>query len=90
MVGDALLGDTQPPTLDACESIDCLSTCITDFYKEYVTFYHGTFTLCGGCYGAFMCIPDRVTITDSDGTGPCIRVYAIGCIWGSMAVPHRR
>jgi hypothetical protein len=23
----------------------------------------------GGCYSAYMCIPDRVTITDSDGMG---------------------
>jgi hypothetical protein len=58
MVGDALLGGTQLPTLDAYESIDCKSTCITDFYIEYAAFSHGTFTLCGGCYVAYMCIPD--------------------------------
>jgi hypothetical protein len=47
MVGDALLGGMQPPTLDASESIDCLSTSITDFYIVYVAFYHGTFTFVG-------------------------------------------
>jgi hypothetical protein len=88
MVGDALLGGTQPLTLDPFETIDCLSTCITDFYIEYVAFYHGTFTLCEGCYGAYMCIPDRVTITDSDGMCPCTRVYDVGCTWVSMIVPH--
>jgi hypothetical protein len=39
MVGDAVLGGAQPPTLDACESADCLSTCITDFYIEYWNVY---------------------------------------------------
>jgi hypothetical protein len=38
MVGDALLGGTQPLTLDICESIDYLSTCITNFYIEYAAF----------------------------------------------------
>jgi hypothetical protein len=27
MVGDTLLGGTQPPALDACESINCLTSC---------------------------------------------------------------
>jgi hypothetical protein len=52
--------------------VKVLTTCITNFYIEYVAFYHGMFTLCGrggGCYSAYMCIPDRVTITDSDGMG---------------------
>jgi hypothetical protein len=35
----------QPPTFDACEHIDCVSTYITHFYIEYVVFYHGMFTL---------------------------------------------
>jgi hypothetical protein len=58
MVGDALLWGMQHPTSDACDSIDYLSTCITDFYIEYVAFHHGMFTLCRGCYGTYMCIPD--------------------------------
>jgi hypothetical protein len=82
-------GGTQPPTLDACESINCLSSCITDFYIEYAAFYHGMFTLCGGCYDAYMCIPDPDTITDSDGIGPYTRVYAARCAWASAVVPHR-
>jgi hypothetical protein len=83
-------GGMQPPTLDACESIDCPSTCITNFYTEYAAFHHGTFTLCRGCYDAYMCIPDQVTITDNDGTCPYTRVYAVGCAWASTAMPHRR
>jgi hypothetical protein len=83
-------GVPQPRTLDACESIDCLSTCITDFYIEYATFYHGTFTLCRGCYSAYMCIPNQVTIMDSDGMGPCTRVYTVGRTWASTTVPHSR
>jgi hypothetical protein len=42
----------------------------------------------GGCYSTFMYIPDRVTITDSDGMGPSNRVYAVGCARASTAVPH--
>jgi hypothetical protein len=30
--GGALLGDTQPPALDACGGVDCLGTCIIDSY----------------------------------------------------------
>jgi hypothetical protein len=90
MVSDALLEGTQPPTLDACESIDCLTTCITDFYIEYVTFYLGMVTLCRGCYDAYKYIPDGVTITDSDGMGPCIQVYAAGCTWVFATMPHHR
>jgi hypothetical protein len=30
--GGTLLGDTQPMTLDACGGVDCLDTCIIDFY----------------------------------------------------------
>jgi hypothetical protein len=26
---------------------------------------------------------------DSDGIGPCTRVYAVGCEWASAAVPYR-
>jgi hypothetical protein len=81
---------TQPPTLVARESIDCLSTCITNFNKEYAAFYHGMFTLCEGCYGAYMCIPDQVTITGSGGMSLYTRVYAIGCAWAPAAVPHHR
>jgi hypothetical protein len=90
MVGDALLGHTQPPTLDACESIDCLSTCITDIYVEYVAFHHVMCTICGWCYGTYMSIPNRVTIRDSDGMGPCTRLYGVGCAWASIVVPHHR
>jgi hypothetical protein len=88
MVGDSLLGGTQPLTLDACENIDWLSTCITGFYIEYAAFYHGMFTLCMGCCGMYMCIIDRVTIMDSDETGPCTPVYAVRCAWASTPVPH--
>jgi hypothetical protein len=90
VVGGTLLGETQPPVLDACGGTDCLSTCIIDFYIEHVTFYHGSFTLCGESYGACMCIPDRVITTDSDGMGPCTRVYVVGCMWASVVVPYRR
>jgi hypothetical protein len=58
MGSNALLVDTQPPALDACGGIDYLSTCITDFYIDYVVFYYGTLTLCGKCYGVYVCIPD--------------------------------
>jgi hypothetical protein len=64
VVGGILLGDTQPPALDTCGDINCLSTCIIDFYIEHVAFYHGLLTLCGECYGAYMCILDRVITTD--------------------------
>jgi hypothetical protein len=47
VVGGNLLGDTQPPALDACGGIDCPSTYIIDFYIEHVAFYHGPLTLCG-------------------------------------------
>jgi hypothetical protein len=36
--GDTLLGDTQPSTLDACGGVDCLDTCIIDFYIERMAF----------------------------------------------------
>jgi hypothetical protein len=58
VVDDTLLGDTQLLALDACGGVDCLSTCIIDFYIARVAFYHGPLTLCGECYGACMCIPD--------------------------------
>jgi hypothetical protein len=56
--GGALLGDTQPPTLDAYGGIDCLSACIIDFYIESVAIYYGTLTLCRKCYGTYVCILD--------------------------------
>jgi hypothetical protein len=86
--GGDLLGDTQPPTLHACGGIECLSTCITDFYIEYVAFYYGTLTLCGKCCGTYVCIPDLVTKIDNDGMGPCTRVYTIGCAWASATFPY--
>jgi hypothetical protein len=55
MVGDALLRGMQHTTLDACDSIDYLNTCITDFYIECVAFHHGMFTLCGGVM-AHICV----------------------------------
>jgi hypothetical protein len=70
VVGGTLLEDTQPSALDHCGGIEYLSTCNIDFYIEHVAFYHGPLTLCGECYGACMCIPDRVITTDSDGMGP--------------------
>jgi hypothetical protein len=88
VVGGTLLGDTQPPVLDACGGTDCLSTCIIDFYIEHVAFYHGLFTLCGECYSVCMSVTDRVITTDSDGTGPCTRVYDVGCVWASVVVPY--
>jgi hypothetical protein len=90
MVSDTLLGGTQCPTLDACESIDCMSTYITDFYIEYAAFYHGMFTLYwGGGVTARICVslielPLRIVM----GWVPVLR-YAVGCAWASMAVPHR-
>jgi hypothetical protein len=54
--GGAMLGDTQPSALDACGGVDCLSTCITNFYIERVAFYHGMFTLRWKCYGAYVWI----------------------------------
>jgi hypothetical protein len=41
-----------------------------------------------GCYDAYMCILDRVTITDNGGMGPYIQVYAVECTWASVTVPH--
>jgi hypothetical protein len=86
VVGSTLLGDTQPPALDACGGIDCPSTCIIDFYIEHVAFYHGPLTLCGECYSACMCISDQVITTDSDGMGSCTRVYVVGCVWSCLIV----
>jgi hypothetical protein len=88
VVGGTLLRDTQPPALDACGGIDCPSTCFVDFYIDHVAFIHGPHTLCRECYGACMCIFDRVITTDDDGMGPCTRVYAVGCTWTSVAVPY--
>jgi hypothetical protein len=31
--------------LDACGCVDCLDTCIIDFYTERMTFYMGMLTL---------------------------------------------
>jgi hypothetical protein len=90
VVGGTLIGDTQPPALDACEGIDCLSTYIIDFYIEYAVFYHGLLTLCGECYGACMCLHDRVITMDSDETGHYTRVYATGCPWASAAVTYHQ
>jgi hypothetical protein len=38
----------------------------------------------------YMCIPDRVIITDSDGMGPYSRVYVVGCMSALTVVPYRR
>jgi hypothetical protein len=85
--GDALLGDTQPPALDTCGGVDCLDTCIIDFDTEHIDFYQGLHTSCWNYYGAYTCIPDRVTIIDSDGTGPRTRVYAIRRAWAHVDMP---
>jgi hypothetical protein len=75
----ALLGDTQPAALDTCGGVDCLVTCIIDFYIERMTFYQGMFTLRWNCYGAYAHIPGRATITDSDGKGSCTHGYVVRC-----------
>jgi hypothetical protein len=77
--GGALLGDMQPPALETCGDVDCLSTYITDFYIERVAFYHGMLTLCWKCYGAYVNILGRVAIMDSNKTGPRTCVYPIRC-----------
>jgi hypothetical protein len=81
--GGALLGDTQPLTLDACGGADCLDTYIIDFDT-----YQGMLTSCRNYYSAYACIPSRVTITDSDGMGPRTQVYAIRCAWAPMVVAY--
>jgi hypothetical protein len=45
---------------------------------EHVTFYHGLLTLCGECYDACMCIPDRVITMDSDETVPALMYMLLG------------
>jgi hypothetical protein len=75
MVSGALLGGTQPPALEAYEGIDCVSTCIPNFYIEHMSFFHGTFTLCGEGHDMCMCIPDRVTNMGACGLlRPCLIV----------------
>jgi hypothetical protein len=32
----ALQGDTQPPVLDSCGGVECLGTCIIDFYIKHM------------------------------------------------------
>jgi hypothetical protein len=36
--GGALLGDTQPLVWGSCRDVDCLGTCITDFYIGCMVF----------------------------------------------------
>jgi hypothetical protein len=88
--GGTLLGETQPLALDAYRIVDCLGTCIIDFYTEHITVYQGMFTLCWGYYCPYACIPGRVTITDSDRTGPRTQVYVVRCTWSSAVVPYFR
>jgi hypothetical protein len=44
----------------------------------------------GECYGVYVCIPDRVIITDGDGMRPCTRVHVVGCLPASACLYHRR
>jgi hypothetical protein len=66
--GGALLGGYACPGLGCLWNVDCLGTCITNFYMECVAFYHMILTLWWNCYGVYVCIPGRVTTTDSDGS----------------------
>jgi hypothetical protein len=36
--GGTLLGDTKPSRFDICEGVDCLGTCVIEFYTEHITF----------------------------------------------------
>jgi hypothetical protein len=36
--GGALLGDVKPPGLDICGGVDCLGTCVIEFYMECIAF----------------------------------------------------
>jgi hypothetical protein len=54
--GGALLGDAKPPSLDICEGVDRLGTCVIEFYTERIAFtriclpYVGIIMVC-------MCVP---------------------------------
>jgi hypothetical protein len=84
----ALLGDTQPSALNARGGAHCLDTCIIDFYIKCMAFYQGMLTSRWNYYSAYACIPGRVTIIDSDGTGPHTRVYPIRHISAPVAMPY--
>jgi hypothetical protein len=86
--GVTLLGDTRPPTLDACGDANFLDTSIIDFDIECMALYQGMLALHWNYYGAYACIPGRVTITDSDGMGPRTQVYAARHAWAPVAVPY--
>jgi hypothetical protein len=47
-------------------------------------------TLHWNYYDVYVCITGRVTITDSDGMGPCTRVYAIRRVWAPTVMPYLR
>jgi hypothetical protein len=81
-------GYTQPLVLDAYGGVDCLGTCIMDFYIAHKAFYQGKFTLCWNYYAAYACTPSRITTTDSDGTGPHTRVYVVKCAWALAVMPY--
>jgi hypothetical protein len=51
-------------------------------------FYQGRIALRWTYYDAYACIPGQVTISDSNGTGPCTRVYAIKCAWAPVVIPY--
>jgi hypothetical protein len=88
--GGTLLGDTQPPALDACGGADCLDIYIIDFYTKCMAFYQGMYTSHWNYYGAYACIPSRVTITNSDGMGHRARVFVVRRAWAPVAMPYLR
>jgi hypothetical protein len=83
--GSVLQGDTEPPVLGACRSVDSLGTCMIDSFIENKDFTKGCLPY-AGIIMVGMCIPGQVTIIDGDGTGPRTRVYAISSAWAPIAM----
>jgi hypothetical protein len=51
-------------------------------------FYQDMFTLCGGHYGVYACIPGRAILSASDEMDLSTRVYAIRCACAAAATSY--
>jgi hypothetical protein len=80
--------NTKALGLDIYGGVDCVGTCVIEFYIDHIVFYLDTLTLRWKHYGVYACIPSRAIISDSDGTSPSTRVYAVRCASAPAAMSY--
>jgi hypothetical protein len=88
MGGGTFLGDAKPPSLVIRWSVDCLGTCVTEFYMECIVFNRKCLPCVRVIVVFYACLPTQTTIAHCDGIDPITRVYATRCTWAPTATSY--